>query len=195
MHTTRFLANLVPFTILSYTVTDKFTFHPGRIPYSKAYTEDRFRHYERRGRYQANYLTGPGTRKGDSRKTWGGFDPARARRHWAIPRSLRKFLPENGAGMSSDSLTCLALFDIVPHKRPPSDVLRRGVVISAVGLEDRKTWRNGQRLILPSAVAALADTQPEGRAAAPGQARAWQRRSTHKRIPLSVESLRFQGPG
>ena len=32
---------------------------------------------------------------------WGGFDPTTNDRHWAIPRSLRKFLPNAGTGLSS----------------------------------------------------------------------------------------------
>ena len=88
-------------TVLFYTVTDEFTFHPGRTPYTKAYIEDRFKHHDIRGRYQTNYLTGPGTRKGGSGKKWGDFDPTSVGRHWAIPRSLREFLPDNGTGMSS----------------------------------------------------------------------------------------------
>ena len=88
-------------TILFYTATDKFTFHPGRTPYTKAYIEDRFKYEDQRGRYQTNYLTGPGIRKGNSGKEWGGFDPTNAGRHWAIPRSLRKFLPDDGHYMSS----------------------------------------------------------------------------------------------
>lgn len=87
--------------ILFYTKTDDFTFHPGRRPYTKAYIEDRFRYDDERGRYQKNYLTGPGTRDGESGEEWGGYDPTSAGRHWAIPRSLRKFLPERGEGMSS----------------------------------------------------------------------------------------------
>jgi site-specific DNA-methyltransferase (adenine-specific) len=54
-----------------------------------------------RGRYQTNYLTGPGKRNGESGKAWRGFDPTSAGRHWAVPKSLRKFLPKEGDGMSS----------------------------------------------------------------------------------------------
>jgi DNA modification methylase len=88
-------------TVLFYAKTDKAVFHPGTRPYSKAYIEDRFTRTDERGRYQLNYLTGPGTRKGESGKEWRGFDPARAGRHWAIPLSLRKFIPGDGEGLSS----------------------------------------------------------------------------------------------
>ena len=55
-----------------------------------------------------NYLTGPGERDGESGAEWRGFDPTGAGRHWAVPRSLRRFLPDDGIGMSShEKLECL----------------------------------------------------------------------------------------
>ena len=45
-------------TILFYSKTADFTFHPGTRPYTKAYIEDRFKRHDARGRYQMNYLTG-----------------------------------------------------------------------------------------------------------------------------------------
>ena len=88
-------------TIFFYSVSDSFTFHPGRVPYSKAYIESRFKYTDKRGRYQTNYLTGSGKRGGHSGKEWRGFNPSSKDRHWAIPRSLRQFLPEQGKGMTS----------------------------------------------------------------------------------------------
>jgi DNA modification methylase len=95
-------------TILFYSKGATFTFHPGTRPYTKAYIEDRFTQYDSRGRYQLNYLTGPGTRKGESGKPWGGFDPTKAGRHWGVPASLRDFLPARGSGMGTkDQLDAL----------------------------------------------------------------------------------------
>lgn len=88
-------------TILFYSMSNKSKFHPGARPYSKSYIQDRFKFSDERGLYQTNYLTGPGTRNGESGKAWRGFDPTKAGRHWAIPSSLRDYLPERGAGMSS----------------------------------------------------------------------------------------------
>ena len=53
-------------SILFYSKSADFVFHPGHRPYTRAYIEDRFRHHDERGRYQTNYLTGPGIRKGES---------------------------------------------------------------------------------------------------------------------------------
>ncbi len=58
--------------ILFYSKGETFPFHPGTRPYSKAYIEDRFTYSDSRGRYQTNYLTGPGTRNGESGKEWRG---------------------------------------------------------------------------------------------------------------------------
>lgn len=88
-------------TILFYSKTDTFTFHPGSRPYTRAYIEDRFTHRDERGRYQTNYLTGPGTRNGESGLAWRGFNPTAAGRHWAIPKSLRPYLPINVEKMTS----------------------------------------------------------------------------------------------
>ena len=106
-------------TVLFYAMSGDSVFHPGTRPYSKAYIEDRFKQTDDRGRYQANYLTGPGVRAGESGDEWGGFDPTAAGRHWAIPRSLRAFLPNDGQGMGSHAkLDCLNKqgFIVFPQK-------------------------------------------------------------------------------
>jgi site-specific DNA-methyltransferase (adenine-specific) len=101
-------------TIFFYTKSETFTFHPGVRPYSRGYIEDRFKREDQRGRYQLNYLTGPGQRKGESGMPWGGFDPTNAGRHWAIPSSLRPYLPDGGAGMSShEQLDKLLELDLI----------------------------------------------------------------------------------
>ena len=87
--------------ILFFTKSNEFTFHPKTRPYSKSYIEDRFKYSDERGRYQTNYLTGPGVRYGESGREWRGFNPTSAKRHWAIPKSLRGFLKNDGKGMSS----------------------------------------------------------------------------------------------
>lgn len=107
-------------TLLFYSVTDRFTFHPGRTPYTKAYIEDRFRRTDERGKYQTNYLTGSGTRRGSSGEAWGGFNPTTRGRHWAIPRSLRQFLPNRGVDLSVQE--CLDLLNeqgliVFPRRR------------------------------------------------------------------------------
>lgn len=88
-------------TLLFYAKSEQAKFHPGARPYSKAYIEDRFKHTDEHGRYQTNYLTGPGIRKGESGLAWRGFDPTKVGRHWAIPASLREFLPDEGASMGT----------------------------------------------------------------------------------------------
>lgn len=91
--------------ILFYSASENFYFNPGFTPYTKAYIEDRFTHTDAHGRYQTNYLTGPGERRGESGQEWRGFNPTVNGRHWAIPKSLRKFLPNDGKGMGT--MECL----------------------------------------------------------------------------------------
>lgn len=88
-------------TLLFYSKGDEFTFHPGRTPYTRSYIEGRFTREDSGGRYRSNELTGSGIRGGSSGQPWRGFDPTPKGRHWAIPASLREFLPNDGKGMSS----------------------------------------------------------------------------------------------
>ena len=95
-------------TLLFYSKSRTCTFHSGTRPYTKAYIESRFTKEDERGRYQTNYLTGSGQRQGNSGEEWRGFNPTAVNRHWAIPRSLRPYLPNEGIGMSSrEMLECL----------------------------------------------------------------------------------------
>ena len=80
-------------TILFYSKSSDFTFHPGRRPQSRAYVEKSFPSVDERGRYQSNVLTGAGTRTGDSGKPWRGYDPTPRGRHWAIPKKLGDEVP------------------------------------------------------------------------------------------------------
>ena len=106
--------------ILFYSRSLDFTFHAGTRPYSKAYIESRFTKTDERGRYQTNYLTGPGKRHGGSGKEWRGFDPTDANRHWAIPRALRPYLPDHGKGMTSqEQLEALWSQDLIVFPKKP----------------------------------------------------------------------------
>lgn len=89
--------------IFFYTKTENFIFHPKTTSYSKGYVESRFTKDER-GMCQPNYLTGPGTRKGDSGKPWNGFDPTVKGRHWAIPSKLIELLNEDVNNLSTQEV-------------------------------------------------------------------------------------------
>ena len=101
-------------TILFYGKTDNALFDPGATPYTNAYVAESFSREDQRGKYQAAALTGAGRRSGDSGQPWRGYDPTLKNRHWAIPRSLREFLPNDGEGMSStEQLEALAQQDLI----------------------------------------------------------------------------------
>ncbi|HEX4738868.1 MAG TPA: DNA methyltransferase [Allosphingosinicella sp.] len=91
--------------ILFYSRSKVFHFEPGCTPYTRQYVSKQFRRADHDGRhYRLNELTGPGTRQGASGSLWGEYDPTNKGRHWAIPASLRQNLPNNGAGMSPQSM-------------------------------------------------------------------------------------------
>ena len=125
-------------TILFYAMSRDAPFHPGVRPYSKAYIDARFTKNDHRGRYQTNYLTGPGIRAGESGSEWGGFSPTAAGRHWAIPKSLRSFLPNDGQGMGSlAKLDCLNKqgFIVFPNK-PGGQPMYKQYIGSGVPYQD-----------------------------------------------------------
>jgi len=105
--------------ILFYSKGDAFVFHPGKRPFSRKYIEERFKYRDHRGVYQPNYLTGPGTRRGDSGKPWHGYDPTRVNRHWAIPSTSIALLERDVTGMSCQEILD-ALLDadllVIPKK-------------------------------------------------------------------------------
>src|SRR5690606_13906908 len=51
---------------------------------------------------------------GKSGEEWRGFNPTAAGRHWAIPKSLRPFLPKGGKSMDShEQLEALYSQDLI----------------------------------------------------------------------------------
>jgi len=96
-------------TIFYYSKTNRYCFHPGIRPFSKGYIETRFKYKDDRGIYQPNYLTGPGTRLGDSGKPWKGFDPTTKGRHWAIPSSSIDMLDMDVSALSTQEILDLLL--------------------------------------------------------------------------------------
>jgi site-specific DNA-methyltransferase (adenine-specific) len=137
-------------TILFYSKSDNMTFHPGVRPYTRAYIEDRFKSQDSRGRYQTTYLTGPEPRKGESGKPWGGFDPTAAGRHWAIPQSLRGFLPSNGEGMSShQQLDALLKQDLILFpKKTKGQPMYKQYVVPGVTYPDLRSYQSNTRGVL-----------------------------------------------
>lgn len=95
-------------TILFYSKSNTMTFHPGKTPYSNAYIRNMFHNEDGSGRFRLNELTGHGVRSGESGQPWRGYNPSNYGRHWAIPKSLRKWLPSDVANMSTqEQLDCL----------------------------------------------------------------------------------------
>jgi DNA modification methylase len=83
--------------ILFYVKSGEAKFVRGRMAYSPGYIKSHFRSVDKRGRFQAEDLTGRGTRTGESGKPWRGWDPTTIGRHWQ-PASYvyRKYLELTG---------------------------------------------------------------------------------------------------
>ncbi len=110
-------------TILFYSKSDEFVFHPGFSPYTKGYMASEFTHRDKDGvRYRLQEVTGAGARVGDSGKPWRGYDPTPRGRHWAIPSRLRELLPNQGAGLTPqealDALDALGWLVVSRNGRP-----------------------------------------------------------------------------
>ena len=76
--------------ILFYTMSGAYTWTGPRDKYMMGHVQE---HFAPDGdgyktAYYGNVLTGSGLRKGESGKSWQGFDPSAKNRHWAIPRKL-----------------------------------------------------------------------------------------------------------
>lgn len=73
--------------ILLYTRSDRYTWNRQFQDFSSGYLEKYFRYKDKRGIYQLVSLTGAGTRKGDSGRSWRGVNPTDSGRHWAVPKT------------------------------------------------------------------------------------------------------------
>ena len=124
--------------IFLYSKSENFIFHPGKRPFSKGYIETRFKYHDKRGIYQPNYLTGPGTRRGDSGKPWRGFDPTKAGRHWAIPSKTTELLGKDMSGKTTQEIldACLEADLLVIPKKEGGQPMYRQYITEGVPYQD-----------------------------------------------------------
>jgi site-specific DNA-methyltransferase (adenine-specific) len=77
--------------LLMYSKTDRYAFHPPKVPGDIARTPHTLVLGRDGIKHQTFELTGPGiTREGESGKPWRGFDPAKLGRHWANSAATRE---------------------------------------------------------------------------------------------------------
>ena len=133
--------------ILFYTKTEEFIFHPGKRPFSKGYIESRFKYQDERGIYQPNYLTGPGTRQGDSGKPWHGYDPTRAGRHWAIPSKTIELLGRDVKGLTTQQIldACLQADLLAIPKKVGGQPMYRQYLTEGVPYQDIWSYQANTR--------------------------------------------------
>ena len=124
--------------ILFYTKSDKFELHPGKRPFTAGYINDRFKYSDERGIFQPNYITGPGLRKGDSGLSWNGFAPSSKGRHWAIPSTLKDFLPNQGKGYNTQAMLDMLLAEglVILTKKAGGQPMYKQYLTEGVAYQD-----------------------------------------------------------
>ncbi|MFQ8432014.1 DNA methyltransferase [Amaricoccus sp. W119] len=94
-------------TILFYSAGPKFTWNTVYGAYDPQYVEAFFTHQDEKGRrWRRTDLTGPGTRAGDSGKSWRHYDPSERGRHWQPP----SYFYEKYKSLTGDDL---ARYDLI----------------------------------------------------------------------------------
>jgi site-specific DNA-methyltransferase (adenine-specific) len=72
--------------IFFYTKSSKFIWNPQYTPYEESYVKEFYRHVDQDGRhFTLGDLTGAGTRKGETGRTWRRINVTKRGRHWMVP--------------------------------------------------------------------------------------------------------------
>jgi site-specific DNA-methyltransferase (adenine-specific)/adenine-specific DNA-methyltransferase len=87
-------------TILFYTRSSRVAFWKQYRPRYRRYVEAHYRHSDDKGRHRLSDLTGSGIRTGESGRTWLGYNPTRAGRHWAIPGYVYDLIDDDISNLS-----------------------------------------------------------------------------------------------
>ena len=75
-------------TILLYSKSDNVIWNNVYQEYEQKYLDTKYKYRDKRGIYRLDNLTAPDVTKGDSSRTWNGFDPSKLGRHWAVPSDV-----------------------------------------------------------------------------------------------------------
>ncbi len=86
--------------VLFYSKTGKPFFNKLTRSRFRAYIDGNYRHSDDRGTYRHSDLTGEGVRTGESGQPWRGYDPTKAKRHWAVPRFVYELIDEDISHLS-----------------------------------------------------------------------------------------------
>lgn len=82
-------------TIFYYTKSQALVFNKGRRPAFKEYIKQNFDFADDGSAVSKADLTAEGIRKGESGKSWSGYDPSARSRHWAIPEFVYDLVDED----------------------------------------------------------------------------------------------------
>lgn len=81
-------------TLLFYSKTPAYQWHPVYQTYGEQYLGVKYRYEDERGKYRLSDLTAAGTRNGESGLPWRGYNPTAIGRHWGVPRQIWQRLAE-----------------------------------------------------------------------------------------------------
>ena len=83
-------------TLLLYTKSPRFQFTKIFRPRFRKYVETHYRHTgENGGKFRFSDPTGEGVSEGESGLEWQGYNPTKARRHWAIPGFIYELIDDD----------------------------------------------------------------------------------------------------
>jgi DNA modification methylase len=80
--------------ILFYRKSERYIWNKTYQAYDPFYVDEKYTREDEAGKFQDVSLTGPGVRHGMSGKAWRGFDPTAIGRHWAIPETSGRDMPD-----------------------------------------------------------------------------------------------------
>jgi site-specific DNA-methyltransferase (adenine-specific) len=106
-----------------YRKSDGYVHRPVFRNYTRGHVDSYFRKADERGPYWTNSLHGAGTRNGDSGRPWRGYDPTRAKRHWAVPSDLVTALGIDPDLPQHLKLDALADMGVIDFPDPTGDAL------------------------------------------------------------------------
>lgn len=138
-------------TILFYTKSDEYVWHPKPIPLSEDYKEEFLDQYDEKLKkwYKRADLTGAGiTKEGESGKPWRGIDPTKKGRHWAYTHAELDRLDKTGRihwPKSKDGMPRQKVYEDELDKMPIQDIWTDKEVKALHNLSQERTGFQTQK--------------------------------------------------
>ena len=129
-------------TLLFYRKTNQYKHNTIFRPYTKGHVSSYFRKEDDNGRYWSNSIHGAGLRNGESGKSWRGYDPTAAGRHWAVPSDLVEMLGIDASLKQHEKLDAMADLGVIDFPTMSSGSLPtyRQYLSRSLGLPAQDVW-------------------------------------------------------